>query len=154
MQQTFSEEVDAKLVDVKTEISDSCKTILNDIKSLVCDLEVKLTQQKYKLKALTTSLETERQRRIALEAHSRHINLRINIPEEIQHLRDYVIDIFKKALPAIVDSDVDQEHRVGIKRNNITVSRAVIAKFTSLRARILIWEDRRLSKMKMHGTLC
>ena len=69
MQQSFSKEVDAKLNNFKSEIGDSFKTILGDIKGLICDLEVELTQQKHKIKALTTSLETERQKRIALEAH-------------------------------------------------------------------------------------
>ena len=64
MQQTFSKDVDAKLVD----FNDTIKTILYDIKGLVCDLEVKLIQQKHKIEALTTSLKTRKQKCITLEA--------------------------------------------------------------------------------------
>ena len=145
MQKAFSEEIDKKLDNVKQGISSSYVTVLSDIKLLVCEFESKLNKQSSEISILMDDLECEKQKRVKLEAYPRRMNLRLlYIPEDIQNIRDHVLNIFNRKSQLVLDSDIDQIHRVGKCKHQSVSPRPVLVRFSSVRIRMAVWEKRRM----------
>ena len=112
--------------------------MVTDIKVLVSNFELKLQQQDSEIKALQAELELEKKQRINLEAYSRRVNLLLlNVPEDIQNEREYVINTLNKNSQIVSQNDVDQIHRLGRQKPQFVAPRPVIIRFTSVRARKL-----------------
>ena len=143
LQKNFSETIDVKLDEVKQEINKSCSTFLAEVKSVVGEFDQEIKEQRVEIVHLKSQLEQEKQKRLSLEAYSRRSNLKVmHIPEDVKHLRDYILDLFNSESPVVCDSDVDQVHRIGKFRQQARTPRPVIVRFTSIRTRMAVWEKR------------
>ena len=111
----------------------------------MCEFESKLNKQSSEISILMDDLECEKQKRVKLEAYSRRMNLRLlYIPEDIQNIRDHVLNIFNRKSQLVLDSDIDQIHRVGKRKHQSVSPRPVIVRFSSVRIRMAVWEKRRM----------
>ena len=143
LQKNFYQTIDVKLDGVKEEIDKSCSAFLAEIKSLVGELGEEIQQQRIEIVDLKSQLEQEKQKRLSLEVYSRRSNLKVmHIPEDVKQLRVYMLDLFNRESSVVCDSDVDQVHRIGKFRQQARMPRPVIVRFTSIRARMAVWEKR------------
>ena len=143
LQKAFSDTIDVKLDGVKQEIDKSCSSFLAEIKTVVAELSQEVQEQRTEIVTLKFQLEQEKRKRLTLEAYSRRSNLKVMyIPENIQELRVHILDIFNRESISICDSDIDQVHRIGKFRQHSRTPRPVIVRFTSMRARMAVWEKR------------
>ena len=141
MQNSFSKCIEDKLENAKTDISQSYVSVLKDIKTLVGKLEKRLSQQDVEIVWLKSELKTEKSKRIAAEAHSRRINLRVlNIPEDTENLKFYIMTVLNKQDHLVREQDIDVIHRIGFQKKK--TPRPVIIKFSSLHSRMTVWEKR------------